>query len=249
MNGRGVATLACGGAFAALLLTGCESSQSESARLRSQSKLSAPEQGLRIGRVSPDVRVTASTVLNDVRAKRSAAVITLHNTSARVQAALPLAFSVADAAGTKVFANDAPGASTDLTTVPSLPARGTLVWVNDAIVNVTGAQSVAAKVGTGKPAPTSAPRLRLSKVALRNDPVDGVTAVGKVFNDSTVVQQRLVIFAVARRAGKIVAAGRSVVASVKPGPKGARFTVYFVGDPRGARLSLAAPPVSFGGRR
>jgi hypothetical protein len=248
MNGRSVATLACGGAVAALLLSGCESSQSKSARLRSQSKLSAPEQGLKIGRVSPDVRVTASTVLNDARAKRSAAVITLRNTSARAQAALPLAFSVADAAGKTVFSNDAPGASADLTTVPSLPPRGTLVWVNDAIVNVTGAQSVAAKVGTGKAAPGAEPRLRLSKVALHTDPIDGVTAVGKVFNNSTVAQQRLVIFAVARRGGKIVAAGRSVVASVKPGPKGARFTVYFVGNPRGAKLSLAAPPVNFGGR-
>lgn len=248
MNGPGVAALACGGAVAVLLLTGCESSQTKSARLQSQTKRSAPQQGLRIGRVSPDVRVTASTVLNDVRAKRSAAVITLRNTSARVQAALPLAFSVADAAGKKVFSNDAPGASADLTTVPSLPPRGTLVWVNDAIVNVAGAQSVAAKVGTGK-APAAEPRLRLSKVALRNDPIDGVTAVGKVFNNSKVVQQRLVIFAVARRGGRIVAAGRSVVASVKPGPKGARFTVYFVGDPRRATLSLAAPPVSFGGQR
>lgn len=249
MNGRGVAALACGGLVAALALTGCESSQSKSARLQAQTKRSAPQQRLRIGRLNPDVRVTASTVLNDARAKRSAAVITLRNTSARVQAALPLAFSIADAAGKQVFSNDAPGASADLTTVPSLPARGTLVWVNDAIVNVAGARSVAAKVGTGKAAPGAEPRLRLSKVGLRDDPIDGVTAVGKVFNNSTVVQQRLVIFAVARRGGKIVAAGRSVVASVKPGPRGARFTVYFVGDPRGAALSLAAPPVTFAGQR
>jgi hypothetical protein len=249
MISRGVATLACGGAVVALVLTGCESSQSKSARLRAENKRSAPERGLQIGRANPDVRITASAVLNDVKAKRSAAVITLRNTSSRLQAALPLAFSVADTAGKPLFSNASPGASADLTTVPSLPAHGTLVWVNDAIVNVVGARKVVAKVGAGKAPAGSEPHLRLSKVTLADDPVDGVTAAGKVFNSSTVVQQRLVIFAVARRAGKIVAAGRSVVPSVPPGTKGTRFTVYFVGDPRGATLSLTAPPVSFGGHR
>lgn len=251
MSAARLTAIACGAAAATLAVTGCESSQSESARLRSQTKLSAPEQGLRIGRANPDVVVTATTVLTDAKAKRSAAVITLHNTSQRTQAALPLAFAVTDAAGKKLFANNAPGASPDLTTVPSLRAGGSLVWVNDAIVNVAGAAAVRAKIGAGAAAgvPRRLPRLRVSKVVLERDPIDGVTARGTVFNESTVPQKRLVIFAVARRGAKIVAAGRSIVPTVKPGPKGTRFTVFFVGDPRGATLSLAAPPVSFGGAR
>lgn len=247
MSGERLAAIACIAAAGALALSGCESSQSKSARLRSEARQSAPEQGLRIARVNPDVRVTASTVLTDVEAKRSAAVITLHNTSGRAQTALPLLFAVTDAAGKQVFSNGGAGASADLTTVPSLRPQGTLAWVDDAIVNVSGATAVDAKVGVGTAAASAMPRLRIGQVRLETDPVDGPTAVGKVFNASEVVQRRLVIFAVARRGAKIVAAGRAVVPAVKPGPKGARFTIFFVGDPRGARLSVAAPPVSFGG--
>jgi len=249
MSGGRLAAIACIAAAAVLVLSGCESSQSTSARLRSEAKRSAPERGLRITRVSPDVRVTASTVLTDVKAKRSAAVITLHNTSSRAQTALPLVFTVTDAGGRQLFTNASPGASADLTTVPSLPPGATLAWVDNAIVNVTGATGVDAKVGVGKAAASAVPRLRLAKVKLETDPVDGTTAVGKVFNESKLAQQRLVIFAVARRGGKIVAAGRAVVPTVKPGPKGASFTIFFVGNPRGARLSVSAPPVSFGGAR
>ncbi len=247
MIGGRLAAIACGGAVAGLVLSACESSQSKSERLRSAARNSAPEQGLRIAKVNPDVRVTASTVLTDVKAKRSAAVITLRNTSRRAQAALPLLFTLTDAAGRKVFSNATPGAGADLTTVPSLRPGATLVWVNDAIVNVTGAKGVDAKVGEGTAAPAKTPKLRLSEPRLDRDPIDGFTASGKVFNDSAVTQQRLVIFAVARRGRRIVAAGRAVVPRVKPGPKGARFTLFFVGNPSGAALSLAAPPVNFGG--
>ena len=249
MSGARVAAIMCAGAVAALLLSGCESSQSKSARLRSEARRSAPEQALRIAHVNPDVRVMASTVLTDPKAKRSAAVITLRNTSRRALASLPLLFTLTDAAGKAVFTNDSPGASLDLTTVPSLRPGGTLVWVDDAIVNVAGAAEVQAKVGVGAGAPRRTPRLRLSKVRLQSDPIDGFTAVGTVFNASAVTQERLVIFAVARRGPNIVAAGRAVVPSVRPGHKGVRFTLFLVGDPRGARLSLAAPPVTFGGAR
>jgi len=239
--------MACVGAVAVLVLSGCESSQSKSARLRAASQNAAPEQGLRLGRVNPDVRVTASTVLTDTTAKRSAAVITLHNTSRHTLSALPLLFKLTDATGKEIFSNDSAGASADLTTVPSLSPGGTLVWINDVIVNVAGAKGAEAKIGVGEQVKGKVPQLRLSTVRLDSDPIDGVTAAGRVFNDSAVIQTGLVIFAVARRGAKIVAAGRAVVPRVKPGRKGVRFTVFFVGDPRGAKLSLAAPPVSFGG--
>ncbi|MEJ7798147.1 MAG: hypothetical protein WKF42_06580 [Solirubrobacteraceae bacterium] len=249
MSGGGLAITACAGAVAVLGLSACESSQSESARQRAAAQRAAPEQGLRIARANSDVRVTASTVLTDPEAKRSAAVVTLRNTSRRTQAALPLLFTLTDAEGKKVFSNDSAGASADLTKVPSLAPGATLTWVHDVIIDVAGATGVKARIGVGTKTPRKPPRLRLSDVRLESDPVDGVTATGKVFNDSTVVQERLVIFAVARRGAKIVAAGRSVVPTLKPGRKGARFTLFFIGNPRGAKLSLAVPPVSFEGAR
>ena len=234
---------------APLALAGCESTQSRSARLRAAASHRAPERGLRIARTSADVRVATATLVNDTRAGRSAAIVELQNTSRRTLAALPLLFTVTGAGGKKLFSNDLPGASADLTTVPSLAPGDTLAWVNDAIVGIRGGRSVDARVGEpAKPtsAPARPPRLRISGVRLERDPVDGITAVGRIVNASSVPQRRLVIFATARRGGRIVAAGRAVVPLLRPGAKGARFTLFFVGDPTGAKLRLQAPAVSLG---
>jgi hypothetical protein len=237
-------------ALAPLALAGCESSQARSARERAAASHRVREQGLRIARTNPDVRVAATTLVNDAHAGRSAAVVELRNTSRRTLAALPLLFTVTGAGGKKLFSNDLPGASADLTTVPSLAPGDTLTWVNDAIVGISGGRAVDVRVGEPS-APVAAggaapPRVRVSGVHLDHDPIDGVTAVGRVVNASSIPQQRLVIFATARRGGRIVAAGRAVVPVVQPGAKGARFTVFFVGDPTGAKLSLQAPAVNLG---
>jgi hypothetical protein len=235
---------------APLALAGCASTQARSARLRAAASHRAPERGLQIARTNPDVRVAAATLVNDARAGRSAAVVELRNTSRRTLAALPLLFTVTGAGGKKLFSNDLPGASPDLTTVPSLAAGDSLTWVNDAIVGVRGGSAVDARVGEpAKPVPaaaTSPPRLRVSGVRLERDPIDGVTAVGRVVNASSIAQERLVIFATARRGARIVAAGRAVVPVLRPGAKGARFTLFFVGDPTGAKLRVQVPAVSLG---
>lgn len=237
------------GLLAALTLTACESTQSRSQRLRAAAKQRAPERGLRIDRPNPDVKITDTAVLTDARAGRSAAVVTLRNTSARPLAGLPLLFTVTGADGAKLFSNDRPGASADLTTVGSLPAREALTWVDDVIVGVRGARAVQARVGEGRAAATAAgsapPRMRLADVRIERDR-DGATAVGRVFNPSPIPQRRLVIFATARRGGRVVAAGRGIVPLVRPGPKGARFRLFFVGDPSRGRLRLQAPAVSLG---
>lgn len=245
MSTRASAAVLGLGALATLLLASCESSQTKSASERSQARLDAPEQGLKIDRLNPDVRVMSSAVLTDASSKRSAAVITLRNTSRREIAALPLAFTLSDAGGRELFTNASPGAGADLTTVPSLPPGGTLSWVHNAITDVAGATAVHARVGAGAADVGQVPALRLSTAKLGRDPVDGTIAVGKVFNRSQITQQRLVVFGVARRAGKVVAAGRAVLPTVKPGLKGASYTMFFVGDPRGAKLSIDAPPVTF----
>ena len=231
--------------LAALVLSACESSQSRSARLRSEAGSQPVEKGLSIGAANPDVRVEDTTIINDEEAGRSAAVVTVRNTSGRLLAALPLVFTVTGADGGKLFTNNLPGSSPDLVTVPSLAAGDTLSWVDDAIVGVTGGRAVDARVGAPAKtaAATSAPRLRISGVRLERDPIDGVTAEGRIENRSATVQERLVIFATARRAKKIVAAGRAVVPSVKARAT-EKFVVFFVGDPTGAKLELEAPAVN-----
>jgi hypothetical protein len=104
---------------------------------------------------------------------------------------------------------------------------------------------VAAAVGAGKrPVAGALPRIELSGIHLDRDQ-DGVYAKGIVRNSSPVLQRRLVIACVARRGGRVVAAGRAVVDKLPPAAetkKPATFTVYFIGNPKGARLDCAAPP-------
>jgi len=231
----------------ATTLVACENSQTRSARLKEKAVSRAPEKGLSIGRANPDVRVSASTVLTDKVKKRSAAVVTVSNTSKRTLVAVPLVFTLTDADGKEVFSNNSPGASVDLVSIPSLGPNETLTWINDAIVNVAGARRVDARVGVSKATSPAGrpPQLKLSSLKLDRDPIDGVTATGRVINRSTIPQNRLVIFVHAKRAGKIVAAGRAVVPLLKPGSKGARFTAFLVGNPSEAKLEGQAPPVDF----
>ena len=66
---------------------------------------------------------------------------------------------------------------------------------------------------------------------------------GTVRNRSTVTQQDLVVYAVARRGGKIVAAGRAVLPEVAAGAS-VPFQAFLVGEPSGARLEASAPPTT-----
>ena len=77
------------------------------------------------------------------------------------------------------------------------------------------------------------PDIGVKSVHLLNDPVSGISALGKVVNHSKLLQRRLPVFCVARRGNAIVAAGRAILEKVKPS-KPASFQVFFIGNPRGA---------------
>jgi hypothetical protein len=107
-------------------------------------------------------------------------------------------------------------------------------------------RSVRARVGVGRGrAPARLPRIRITPPRLEVDPTSGTLAVGRLVNRSRVLQRNIVVHAVARRRGRIVAAGRAAVERLKPGASAA-YQVFFIGDPRGARITLAAPPTRFG---
>ncbi len=89
------------------------------------------------------------------------------------------------------------------------------------------------------------PELTVADAKLSEDPASGTVAEGTVANRSKVAQSGLVLYAVARRAGKIVAAGRAVLPEVAPGAS-APFQASLVGDAHGASVQVSAPPASFG---
>jgi hypothetical protein len=227
-------------ACSSLLLVACESTQDKSARLAKEAVNLKHQSGLRVTKVSRDVKVRTTAVLSD--ANGTAAVVTVRNTSKRTLVQVPIAIDVKGRKGASVFANDDPGLEPSLVAVSALRPGEQLSWVDDQVQATATPRSVKAKVGEqhGR-APARLPRIGISPPKLEVDPTSGVLAVGKLTNQSSLLQRSVVIYAVARKGGRIVAAGRGAVEKLKPHDK-ATYQVFFIGDPRGAQLSLAAPP-------
>jgi hypothetical protein len=231
-------------AAAAVVLAGCSSSFDQARTLeREGAKAAAPQKGLSIGRANPDVTVADSAVVTD--ANGSAVVLTLKSTAKEDQRDVPIAIDVRGAKRATVFKNDAPGLEPSLTEMSVVEAGKETDWVNDQVVPSAPPRDVEAKVGAPKsPAATAVPKLTVSGVTLQNDPTSGVLASGRVKNDSTVPQTKLVAYGVARKGAKVVAAGRAVIPKLIPG-KTAIFRIYFIGDPRKGKLTVNVPPSSF----
>ena len=232
---------------AALAVTGCESTQSTSTRLAKSGKTALKEQaGLKVGAQNPDIEVTQTAVLKD--ANGIAAVVALKNTSQRSQTQLPVGITIKDAKGAKIYANDVPGLDASLTSMALVPSGVEAFWVDNQILGNGAPKRVDVKVGRAKgPVPRAIPQIRLTKVHFDKD-VSGPFVAGVITNHSKVLQRRLTVFCVARRGGKIVAAGRAVVDKLAPAPtpKPIRFSIYFIGNPTGAKLSFSVPPVNLG---
>lgn len=226
----------------ALALGGCEPTQTRSARLQREGGGLTEHRGLHIASSLAGVRVSGATVLHD--ANGTAVVVTLENRTARDLAQVPVAFSVR--AGRTVLRNDTPGLDPSLVTAPLLPRGRPTVWVDDQLPVTAGAGAVTFRVGRSDAAvPSRLPRIVLTAIRRQHD-ADGPYVTGVVQNRSGVTQRRLTIFCVARRGGRIVAAGRGIVDRLPPAPtpKPIRFTIYFIGNPTGAKLGFSAPPVS-----
>jgi hypothetical protein len=232
-------------AFAALavLLSACESSQDKSARLAKRGKQAFSAKGLSIQHGNGEVKIEQTAVLKD--ANGAAAVVVLTNRSSAGMANVPVAIDVRGSGGRTLFKNDAPGLEPSLVGVPALQPRQTVAWVNDQVTLAAPPKSVRAVVGKARAPLRSEPKLQISAPALSVDPVSGTEAAGKVANRSKVDQRNLVLFCVAWRGRRIVAAGRGQIQRLAAG-KTATYHILFIGNPKGARLSVQAPPTVLG---
>jgi hypothetical protein len=230
----------------AALATGCESTQSKSAKLEANSKGALDEgKSLVIEKQNPDVKVLATSTLKDKNGE--AVVVRIRNVGAKPLADMPISVRLADKAGKAVYTNTQPGLENALAHVAFLGPGQELWWVNDQVVSTGRPAQAKTMVGGARPVNGAPPRIEIRGVHLENDPVSGISAAGRVFNHSDILQRRLPVFCVARKGDAVVAAGRAILEKVKPG-KSAPFTVFFIGDPRGARLTLTPLPTSLKGR-
>ncbi len=229
--------------LAALALSGCETTQEESAKLEKTAKhFALAHRGLTITHASTVARVLDATVVRS--SEGAAAAVTVSNSSSHTLGATPIAITVKGAHGQTLYQNNAPGLEAGLTQISSLPAHGSVTWVDDQLPRLGEPASVSAVVGEAPVASGAQPRMiEVAGVHLAEASTGEIS--GTVRNRSGVTQQHLVVYVLARRAGTIVAAGRAVLAEA-PAGAAVPFQAFLVGPPAGARLEASAPPSTFG---
>jgi hypothetical protein len=227
----------------ALALSGCETTAEKSAKLERAAKrvTLAKQKGLEITRESTVVKVAETAIVQGKEG--TAAVVTLRNTSASALREVPISLELKDARGASVYSNGTPGLAKTLTSVALLPPHAEVLWIDDQIQAAT-ATAATVRVGEGAAASGALPRLTISERHLTSE-AGASTLEGAVHNGSATGQSELVIDAVTRRGGKVVAAGRAVLASLDADAT-TPFQIFFIGNPAGAQLQLSVPPTAAG---
>lgn len=232
-------------ALAALLASGCQSTQAESAEREAEgAELIASEKvtnKITKENESEDVEIVDTTLLTDDAG--TAVVVELENKSDETLVNVPILIEVFDKGGKKVFANDLPGLAVPLVSVPVIEAGATVDWVHNQVLPTGEPDDVKVKVGTPTTeAPPTIPEIRTEEPELEKD-ISGLEAVGLTENLSTVPQEDITYFAVARDGDEVVAAGRGALKRLLPDArKPSDYHIFFIGDPSGAAITVTGPP-------
>jgi hypothetical protein len=225
--------------LAGVTLTACSSSQDKAKKIQEQAQAAAPKP-LVIPKPSRDVKVLGTTVLHDQNG--DAVVVDLQNQSNQTLVDVPILVELRDAKGKTVYKNNTAGLDFALNHVAVIKPHESFAWVNDQVQPSGIPKSAKATVGEpeGK-APPKLPELVVSPPRLGQD-ISGAKVSGTVTNRSQLDQSQLVLYAVARRGGRVVAAGRGLIKKSKVGARPAPYVIFFIGDPAGADVTIQAPP-------
>lgn len=227
-------------------VSACESTQSQSERLEAEGADLVKQKKFEVGTENRQIDVVEKVVLTD--ANGSAVAVVMKNNGTDGLSDAPIQIDVKDAKGKSVFKNDLAGTDTTLLHVPVMKPKSEVYWVHDQVLPSGGKPAkVDVTVGEAKPLPADLPELVITQPEIRTDPVSGIEASGTVTNKSDVEQTNLVLYAIARKNGKIVAAGRGMIPKLKADGKPASYHIFFIGNPTGADVSVVAPPVNFSG--
>jgi hypothetical protein len=225
--------------LAGVSLTACESSQDKARKIQEQAQAAAPKP-LVIDKQDKDVKVGQTALIHDQNG--DAVVVQLTNESSKALVSLPILVEVKQGKRT-VYENNTAGLDFALNHVALIKPHETVYWVND---QVTGeGKSVKVEVGEpeGKPPAGRLPQFTVSSPRAGHD-FSGAKVSGTVKLDSNVDQQHLILFAVARQGGHIVAAGRGQIKDLKHDARPAPYVIYFIGNPVGAEVTIQAPPTT-----
>lgn len=230
----------------ALIVTfaACESTESESAKIEREAALAREHEpgALKLGAANRSVHVGDVTLLR--AAGRGALAVKLTSSSPRAQVQVPVLVEVEGRGGKLLYSNQPGGTDPKLQHVSSLPAHASVWWVNDQVLVNQPSKVVKVRVGTGSKPGSGSGSLSARAPRLGGEP-GASTVSGELVNGSSRARHAVPVYAVALRAGKVVAAGRALVARLAGGRGAvARFRIPLVGDARNAKIELSAVPAS-----
>jgi len=234
----------------ATTVSACESTADKSARIAAEGKKAVQASATLKIKPSADLRVARAVVVRG-EGGAVAAAVEVRNRGGAAQRDVPVLIDVRDAKGGSLYKNDQVGLQPALQRLASVGARRTAWWVNDQVTTAAAPRRVTARVGAAPAAaPGSVPNVSVSGLHWEHD-ATGRYMTGTVVNPVARVLKDIPIFAVGLKGSKVVAAGRALVPTLpaKGTKKKVVFRLFFVGDPRGARVQLtiapnAAPPSS-----
>ncbi len=227
----------------ALGLSGCQSTQEKSDELAKNAEEVFTAKGLEVREQNPDFEVVSTEVLFDPDVG-GAAVVEIRNKTSEPKVTVPVSIDVTAKGGKIIFENNEPGLETSLVEAAVVPPGESFFWVHDQVLIFSEDKPKAVEAKIGKPrveTPDELPKLTIEGVKQRNDPVSGDATIGYVKNESEVFQRKVVVYGVARKGKKVVAAGRSQIERIPPGERGF-FQIFLIGNSKGAEIELAAPP-------
>jgi hypothetical protein len=229
------------GLVAAAGLSACESTAEKSAQIAAEGRDAVQAAGTLKIRHNAAVRVARAVVVRGAGGTVAAAV-EVRNVGARAQRDVPVLIDVRDRRGASLYKNDAVGLQPALQRLATVRAGASAWWVNDQVTAASAPRSVRARVGAA-PSAAGIPRVRVTGVHFEGDST-GRYLTGTVVNPSRSVLRDVPIFAVALKGSRVVAAGRALVPKLPAAssPKKVVFRLFFVGEPRGARVVLTVAP-------
>jgi hypothetical protein len=226
--------------LAGSVLAGCQTSQDKAREIAARAQANAPKP-LVITKENKDLKILDTTLLSDENG--DAIVVTVKNEGKETLVNSPILVDLR--AGKKsVYTNGEPGLEAALNHIPLIKPGETVDWVNDQLTPNGKPDSAKVKIGVPEvPAPKQVPEITVSPPRLQNSSL-GQKVSGTVTNKSQIDQLKLVLFAVARSGGKVVAAGRGGVKKLKAGD-GHAYSLFFIGNPSGGDVTVTAPPTTF----
>ncbi len=242
---RYVLTLLGAGALT-VLLSACESTEQESAKIALQSNHSAVGSGtVHIGAVNHEVKVSNVTLLGG--AGRRAVALRLTGTSSHPQIEVPVIVDVVSHSGRSLYTNDTAGLEPALQRMPSLRPGESEWWVDDQVLTSENPAAVHVQIGAGDRTGHPLPEVSASVVEV-GEQAGSTVITGEVANRSGVPAQKVLVFAVGVRAGKVSAAGRALVPLVAAGsdtkPGRAQFQIFLVGSAPSSTIQLTVAPTA-----